>query len=147
MDEYNIMILDKKEAINSLQKTLELAGVRHIDAFTDPAEAIAMFRKKKYHILLTDMDMPGMDGIEILKKVRQYDPMTQIIMMTEHSTIDRTLACLELGANDYVLKPIKNEEYITEVVEYSIKKLERWKEAIKGTVFRQSDASESNQTT
>lgn len=142
MNEYNIMILDNEEAATSLLKTnLETAGLNRIDTFTDPVQAIAMFRNKKYHILLTDMDMPEMDGIEVLKKVKQFDPMTQVIMTTEKSTIDRTLACLELGANDYVLKPFKSDEYILEVVEYSIKKLERWKEAIKATVLKQNEAS------
>ncbi|KIL40228.1 hypothetical protein SD70_14760 [Gordoniibacillus kamchatkensis] len=142
MNDYNIMILDDEEAVTALLKTnLELAGLNRIDIFTDPVQAIAMFRNKKYHILLTDMDMPEMDGIDVLKKVKQYDPMTQVIMTTEKSTIDKTLACLELGANDYVLKPFKSVEYILEVVEYSIKKLERWKEAIKGTVLKQNEAS------
>lgn len=140
MSEYNIMILDDEEAATALLKTnLELAGLSRIDIFTDPEEAITMFRNKKYHILLTDMDMPEMDGVEILRKVKQYDPMTQVIMMTGNSTIDRTLTCLELGANDYVLKPFKSDEYILEIIYYSIKKLERWKEAIKGTVLKRNE--------
>lgn len=142
MNEYNIMILDDEEAATALLKTkLELAGLNRIDTFTDPVQAIAMFRNKKYHILLTDMDMPEMDGIEVLRKVKQFDPMTQVIMMTGNSTIDRTLTCLELGANDYVLKPFKSDENILEVIEYSMKKLERWKEAIKGTVLKQNEIS------
>lgn len=140
MNEYNIMILDdNEEVIALLRAKLELAGFNRIDTFTEPVKAIAMFRNTKYHILFTDIDMPEMDGIEVLRKVKQFDPLTQVIMMTERSSIDRTLTCLELGANDYVLKPFKSDETILEVVEYSIKKLERWKEAIKGTILRQNE--------
>ncbi len=142
MNEYNIMILDDEDEAMSLLKTkLELIGLNRIDTFTDPVQAIATFQNKKYHILLTDTDMPEMDGIEVLKRVKQLDPMIQVIMTTEKSTIDRTLACLELGANDYVLKPFKSDDYILEVVEHSIKKLERWKEAIKETVLKQNQTS------
>lgn len=141
MDHYRIMILDNPEGAAALRKTLEAAGFRRIDAFSDPAEAMAAFRNQKYHVLLADMDLPGMDGIEILKNAKQYDPMTQVIVMTGNSSLNRALTCLELGANDYLLKPLRNEEYVTEVVAHSVHKLERWMEAIRETVLRQSETT------
>lgn len=140
MDQYHVMILDGEASSAALRKALEAAGFRRVDAFSDPGEAMAAFRDRKYHIVLADMDLPGMDGIAILERVRQYDPMAQVIMMTAGSTIDRVLACLELGANDYVLKPFKSERTIAEVVTESARKLERWKEALRETVLRQTAA-------
>lgn len=145
MDNYHVMILDGKEASAALGKTLESAGYRRVHAYSDPAEAMAAFRNRKYHILLADMDMPGMNGIEILSRVKQYDPMTQVIMMTANSTVDRVLACLELGASDYLLKPFKSDRAVAEAVAHAVFRLERWKEAVRETVFRQTEAAGAEQ--
>jgi DNA-binding response OmpR family regulator len=143
---YNVMILDDdREAAEQVRLRLEQAGLDRIDIIADVHAAIAMLRAKKYHVLLADMDMPDMDGVEILRKVRQYDPMTQVIMMTEHSTIDRVLTCLELGANDYVLKPFKNDEYLTDIIRAAVGKLERWKEAVAGTVLKEKQLADAVQ--
>jgi CheY-like chemotaxis protein/HPt (histidine-containing phosphotransfer) domain-containing protein len=135
MNGYNIMILDDETAIlDLLKRTFELAGYKQVETYTEPAKALEMFKKRKYHIILADIIMPEIDGIEVLKKVKEYDPLTQIIIMTGYSTMDRTFTCLELGANDYILKPFKSIDYVLETVDYSIKKLERWREAIKGII-------------
>jgi YesN/AraC family two-component response regulator len=78
--------------------------------------------------------MPEMDGIELLKVVKAYEPLAQVIITTGFSTIDKTISCLELGANDYILKPFKSNDNVLEVIEQSVKKLERWKEAVKGII-------------
>lgn len=135
MSDYNIMIVDDEEGIlKALKRNFVLAGYEKVETCSNPVKAVEMLKEKKYHIVLTDIVMPEMDGIELLKEVRRYDPLAQVIMMTGFSTIDKMLACLEYGANDYILKPFRSNDYVLEVVEYSVKKLERWKEAIKGIV-------------
>ena len=129
------MVIDDETGILDLLKRIfTLAGYDKVDTFSNPVEAIEVFKEKKYHIVLTDIVMPEMDGIDVLKKVREYDPLTQVIIMTGYSTIEKTLACLECGANDYILKPFKSNDYIVEMIDDSIKKLERWREAIKGII-------------
>ncbi|NSW89559.1 MAG: response regulator [Firmicutes bacterium] len=135
MSDYSIMIVDDEEGIlENLKKSLVLAGYKKVETYSSPIKAMEIFKEKKYHIVLADIVMPEMDGIEFLKEVRGYDPMTQVIMMSGFSTIDKILSCLEYGANDCILKPFKNDNCVLEVVEYSVKKLDRWKEAIKGVV-------------
>ncbi|MBA1334461.1 MAG: hypothetical protein HPY66_2310 [Firmicutes bacterium] len=135
MSDYSIMIVDDEEGIlENLKRNLVLAGYEKVETYSNPVKAVEIFKEKKYHIVLTDIVMPEMDGIELLKEVRGYDPLTQVIMMTGFSTIEKTLTCLEYGANDYILKPFKSNDYVLEIVEYSVKKLDRWKEAIKGIV-------------
>ena len=141
MDHYNIMILDAAEASASLKKTLESAGFRGVDAFADPERAMAAFRDKKYHIVLADMDLPEMDGLKFLARVRQYDPMAQVVMMTADASLDRVLGCLELGAGDCVLKPFGSERDVTEAVARSAIRLERWKDIIRDTVLRRHEAA------
>jgi len=145
METYNIMILDSEASAAALREHLQSSGFQSVDIASDPLEALSMFRNKKYHIFLADMDLPAMGGIDILKQVKHYDPLTQVVMMTSGSTIDRALTCLELGASDYVLKPFKDDDVVPGIVKDAVKKLERWKEAIRETVFRQNQSQ--NQVT
>lgn len=127
---YKILIVDDEEDIvEALKKHLKLEGYT-VDTANSAAEAFEKVKNDKYHIVLTDIVMPDMDGIELLRKIKSYDALTQVIMMTGYSTMDKTLSSLEFGANDYILKPFKSVEYVIEIIEYSIKKLERWRECI-----------------
>jgi len=127
---YKILIVDDEEDILCvLKKHMEMEGYV-VDTAQSAAEAFEMIKKDKYHILLTDIVMPGMDGIELLKEIKKYDALTQVIMMTGYSTMDKTLSSLEYGANDYILKPFKSVEYVMQIIDYSIQKLERWRESI-----------------
>jgi len=135
MSGYSIMIVDDDTAnADLICRTLASAGYDQIDTYGDGAKAFAMFQTKKYHIMLADIVMPETDGIEFLRKVREYDPLTQVIVMAGRSTMDTILTCLELGANAYFLKPFKSADDVLEAVNDSVKKLERWKEAMKGII-------------
>lgn len=58
--------------------------------------------------MLFDIVRPKMDGIDFQIEVKQYDALNQVIMMAGYSTMDKTMRCLEAGANNYILKPFKN---------------------------------------
>lgn len=129
-NKYKVLIVDDEEGIVfTLKKHLELEGFT-VDSAYSGGEAINKVKNEKYHIVLTDIVMPEMDGVELLKNIKRYDALTQVIMMTGYSTMDKTLSCLEYGANDYVLKPFKSIEQIISIVDYSVQKLERWRESI-----------------
>ena len=70
-----------------------------------------------------------MDGIELLKEVSEYDPLAQVIMMSSESNLNKIIAVLECGANDYIHNPT-SLDYVAEVINYSLGKLERWKMAM-----------------
>ncbi len=131
---YNILIVDYDENIlEETKKKFELEGFR-VDTCNDSIEAFKKFKMNKYHIVVTEIDMEMMDGIELLKKIKEIDALTEVIIMTEHSSMERIFKCLEAGASDYVLKPFKSLDYFYEIINCSIKKLERWKEAIRDIV-------------
>ena len=124
------MIVDyEEEIVQTLKKHLELEGYT-IDTAQSTPEALEKVKNDKYHVVLTEIVMPEMDGIELLREIKLYDALTQVIMMTGHSTMERTLNSLELGANDYILKPFPSVEQVSTVIDYSVQKLERWREAI-----------------
>ena len=78
--------------------------------------------------------MPDMDGLALLKKIKNYDPLTQVIMTAEDPSMDAILGALEYGANDYIYKPLDNQDYIIQVMDVSVQKLERWRHAIQQIV-------------
>ncbi|WHH61365.1 response regulator [Petroclostridium sp. X23] len=127
---YKILIVDDEEGIvGSVKNHLKLEGYT-VDTAHNAAEAFEKVKKDKYHIVLTDIVMPEMDGIELLREIKSYDALTQVIMMTGYSTMDKTLSSLEFGANDYILKPFKSVEHVIRIIDYSVQKLERWRESI-----------------
>lgn len=127
---YKILVVDDEEGILfTLKNHLKMADY-NVETAQSGMEAYEKVRKDKYHIVLTDIVMPEMDGIELLKEIKKYDALTQVIMMTGYSTMDKTLSSLEHGANDYVLKPFKSVEHVLQIIEYSIQKLDRWRESI-----------------
>ncbi|RII36354.1 response regulator [Clostridium chromiireducens] len=134
--EYKILIIDDEEEILlSLKKNLILEGY-NVETCNDSVEALEMIKNNKLHIVITDIVMPNMNGIDLLKAAKAYDALTQVIMMTGYSTMEITIQSLEFGANDYILKPFKSIEYIIEIIDYSIQKLERWRESIRGLVSK-----------
>ena len=129
-EEYKVLIVDEDEVVlSSLEKLLKQEGYSVVTT-QSTEKAFEKVKAQKFHIVVANIVMPQMDGIELLKEIRKYDPMTQIIMMTEHSTMDKVLSSLEYGANDYIYKPFKSEEFVIDVIQYSIQKLERWREVI-----------------
>ena len=129
-NKYKILIADEEEEVLcTLKKHLEQEGYI-VETTQSGTNAFEKVRSDKYHIVLINVVMPEMDGLELLKEVKKYDPMTQIIMMTECSTMDKILSALEYGANDYIYKPLENVEYVMSVIDHSVQKLERWREAI-----------------
>lgn len=127
---YRVLIVDDEEGIVfTLKKHLEAEGYT-VDSAHSATEAFEKVKNEKYHIVLTDIVMPEMDGIELLRAIKSYDSLTQVIMMTGYSTMDKTISSLEFGANDYILKPFESIENVIQIIEYSIQKLERWRESI-----------------
>lgn len=128
-ERYNILIVDDEDEMGSLLKKQLEQEAYIVDTSLAADDALEKIQNKKYHIVVIDIVMPNIDGIELLIAIKQYDPMTQVIMMTESSTMDRILKSLEYGANDYMLKPFKSEDYFLATISHSVQKLERWRDA------------------
>ena len=73
-------------------------------------EALAKVKERHYDIMLVDVKMPGMDGITLLKKLKEEDPDSSVVMMTAHGAIQDAVEAMKLGANDYLLKPFELDE-------------------------------------
>jgi len=105
----HVLLVDDEQDIREvLTISLEDMGYSVLEAESGQT-AMEIFKKKKPAIVLTDIKMPGMDGIEILKKIKNENPYTQVIMITGHGDTDIAIKSLKHEAIDFITKPISNE--------------------------------------
>lgn len=103
-----LLIDDEPDIVRVLSMSLKADGYDVIPAHSG-AEGIEIFEKEKPEIVLTDIKMPGMDGIEVLKQVKSIEPESEVIIITGHGDIDNTIEALQYGASDFINKPVRDE--------------------------------------
>lgn len=100
-----ILIIDDEKSIrNTLQEILEYEN-HEIDQAVNGQEGLDQFEKSKFDIVLCDIKMPGMDGIEVLEKLMERSPETAVIMISGHGNIDTAVEAIKKGAYDFIEKP------------------------------------------
>jgi DNA-binding NtrC family response regulator len=111
----NVLIVEDEELMRSiLQQLLEAEGFRALSA--DSAEnALEIFAANDVAVTLTDIKMAGMDGLELLDRIKAIDADALVIIMTAYSSVDSAIAALRKGAYDYVTKPFVNEDLLQTV--------------------------------
>ena len=80
-----------------------------------PQEGVALLKKDQFDLVITDLRMPKMDGMEILQAVKSVSKDVPVILITAYSTVDSAVQAMKLGASDYVAKPFKNDELCASV--------------------------------
>lgn len=129
-DKYRILVVNQdKELTDKLVKEAE-EGLYIIEVAQTAVVALQKIKSDKYHVILIDIDTPDKDGIELLKEIKNYDSMAQVIMTTKDSTMERILCSLESGANDYIADPLLKFDELKTLINISINKLERWRKSI-----------------
>jgi YesN/AraC family two-component response regulator len=126
MDIRILVVDDEPEICRTLKNYLSISGFNVVTA-PDGETALEIAQREKIHIVLSDVMMPGMDGIELLETVKRQDFSTEVIIMTGFSTFDLTLKALEKGASDYIIKPFEDMEEIVRIIRFSADRLNRWK--------------------
>ena len=106
----SIMIVDDEEIIReSFLHWFEKLGHR-VEAAASGLEALEKLEKSPFEVLFVDIKMPGMDGIEVLGKVKEEYPETIVVIITAYGSIETAVKAMKMGATDYLLKPFKPEQ-------------------------------------
>ncbi len=106
----SILVVDDEEIVrDSLASWLEEDGY-HVDTAPDGQSALAQLAGESYAILLVDLKMPGMDGLQVLVQARTRQPNAAVIIMTAYATVDTAVQAMKQGAYDYLVKPFEPEE-------------------------------------
>ena len=102
----DLLIVDDEPLVcESLKEMLTMEGYR-VDAVLNGQAALEKLQEGEYHLVLSDIRMPGLNGIELLKELKGRCPDTAIIFITGHGHIDGAVEAIKLGAYDYITKPI-----------------------------------------
>jgi DNA-binding NtrC family response regulator len=105
-----VLIVDDEKNIRlTLSQALEATG-RDIDSAASGEEALAKLQGKPYGLILLDLTMPGMDGMAVLRRVREARPEIKAIIMTAFGTIESAVEAMKLGAVDFIKKPFAPNE-------------------------------------
>lgn len=105
-----ILIIDDEKNIRfTLSQSLETVNYE-VETAVDGEHGINKYNESKYDVVLLDMKMPGIDGIEVLRRIKSRDPFQNVIMITAHGTIETAVEAMKLGAIDYIRKPFTVDE-------------------------------------
>jgi DNA-binding NtrC family response regulator len=105
-----ILIVDDEEIVReSLSGWLEKGGYTVVTV-PDGHHALARVGAERWSIMLVDMKMPGMDGLQVLEQTRKLQPDVTVVIMTAYATVDTAVSAMKLGAYDYIVKPFDPEE-------------------------------------
>lgn len=111
----NILVVEDEEKIaRLLEIELEYEGYMVTKAM-DGLDALALYRSQSWDLILLDVMLPGLSGIELLRRIRTHDLHTPVLLLTAKSSVEDKVSGLDLGANDYITKPFQIEELLARV--------------------------------
>jgi len=112
MDKFSVLVVDDEEdfldtIVKRLRdRDLEVSGV------DSGAAALKLLDSQDFDVMVLDVRMPGLDGIETLKEVKKKKPLLEVIMLTGHASVESGIQGMQLGAFDYVMKPVPLDELL-----------------------------------
>jgi signal transduction histidine kinase len=110
MENRILVVDDEKEIRDFLYKALTRLGGFHVELAETAEEALQKIEKDQFDLVLTDLKMPKMDGLQLISEIVKTKPETLMVLLTGHGTIDSALEAMKRGASDYLTKPINLDE-------------------------------------
>ncbi len=118
----NVLLVDDEVPfVDTMTKRLSKRNLTILTAYSGP-EALEVLKHKNVDVVILDVKMPGMDGIETLREIKKDYPLVEVIMLTGHATIETGIEGMKLGAFDYLMKPCDIEVLLGKVQEAKGKK-------------------------
>ena len=114
-DKKRIMLIDNEEGLCRMMEAVLRDNGFAVKAYTRSFEAVDEFAAGEWDLVVTDIKMPGMDGLEVLQKVKAKDPGIPVIMITAYATVEMSIQALRKGAYDMLTKPFEPEELLYRV--------------------------------
>ncbi len=100
-----LLVDDEKQFLELLSERLEVRGLK-VNSVTSGEEALALVEERNFDVIVVDLAMPGIDGLETLKLLKKQDPDLEIIILTGHGTVHSGIKAMKLGAEDFLEKPV-----------------------------------------
>ena len=110
MNNFNVLLVDDElEFLATLVKRLTRRGL-NISTAKNGKDALKIIGAKVIDVVVLDVRMPGIDGIQTLREIKKKDPLMEVIMLTGHASVEVAIEGMELGAFDYLMKPADIDE-------------------------------------
>ncbi|HPW17833.1 MAG TPA: sigma-54 dependent transcriptional regulator [Candidatus Aminicenantes bacterium] len=110
-----IHIIDDEPVIHDVLAQILTAEGYEVEISASGEEALEKFPSHSFDVILLDLLMPGMDGIEVLRRIKKIDPLAAVIIITAYGSVESAIAAMKIGALDYVQKPFKHETLLMAV--------------------------------
>lgn len=111
-----LVVDDERDFLETLKRGLIISGYKNLNLLTDPmAASKSVEAGESYDIALLDITMPGMNGLELLERIKTCSPETECIMITAVNEVSVAVQCMQKGACDYLVKPILHEELVLRI--------------------------------
>jgi DNA-binding NtrC family response regulator len=109
-----LLVDDEEDFVESLAKRLDRRGLK-VETSSSGEEALDKVRERDFDVIVLDLAMPGLDGIATLKRLKQVDPDLQVILLTGHATVPKSVEAIKLGAIDLLEKPADFSELLEKI--------------------------------
>ena len=117
-----LLVDDEQDFLETLSNRLEMRGLK-VSAVTSGEQAVSEAKTQDYDAIVVDLSMPGIDGLETLKRIKADNPNAEIIMLTGHGSIQSGVEAMKLGAGDFLQKPVELGELMDKIGEAKNKKM------------------------
>ncbi len=112
MDNFKVMVVDDElDFLETIIKRLKARKVE-VTGAESGHKALELLAGQDFDVIILDVKMPGIDGIETLREIKKKKPMTEVIMLTGHASVESGIQGMQLGAFDYVMKPVALDELL-----------------------------------
>ena len=108
--QYRVLVVDDEESMRDFLSIMLHREGYHVDTAVDGSQAVAHLRSHSYDLVISDIKMPRMTGLELLAHIKERTPETVVLMVTAFSSTEEAVDAMKQGAYDYITKPFKNEE-------------------------------------
>lgn len=125
-----LIVDDESEILKTLEGHFAIEGIE-VTTTTSAKEALELQKKNLFPVVLSDIRMPGMDGVELTKKIKAIHATSIIFIMTGYASFGNLVQCLELGAVDYFKKPFEEIEFVISSVKQALERHARWRKDLK----------------
>jgi DNA-binding NtrC family response regulator len=122
MESVNLLVVDDEvEFLETLVKRMQ-KRISNVSGVSSAEEALAFLKKNEVDVVVLDVRMPGMSGTDALKEIKRLHPLVEVVMLTGHASTEVAIEGMELGAFDYLMKPVSIDDLLYKIQDANKKK-------------------------
>jgi two-component system, OmpR family, response regulator CpxR len=130
-----LLVDDEQEFVETLAQRLETRGFV-VDMALEGNRCLAILKDKDMDVVVLDVLMPGKSGIDTLKEIKRLRPLTEVIMLTGHATVETAIDGMKLGAFDYLMKPTDINDLVAKITQAHQRKAEHEERIRQATIAK-----------